>query len=239
MSSTISASKGKARKNAKAPQISTSKPFNHMFETTIVILSTRDLVEQANTIVGKKKHPIVFPSVIKRVAERAIQARKRFVRWFQKAQPEDEEVNASHEHFIGVLETILEILTPCYEKSKTKNGPGITKHSKAKENLNIPMNIFEMLDVEDITDENLVASGLKSHHAKAIPKRAPLETYELDSDLDIDVPFIVFCFFEDLHRVQEFVNDTWKSHKSGSMDIGAAYLLTNYAITIVSALTRI
>lgn len=101
------------------------------------------------------------------------------------------------------------------------------------------MNIFEMLDVEDITDENLVASGLKSHHAKAIPKRAPLETYELDSDLDIDVPFIVFCFFEDLHRVQEFVNDTWKSHKSGSMDIGAAYLLTNYAVTIVSALTRI
>ncbi|KAF7854595.1 hypothetical protein EAF04_010404 [Stromatinia cepivora] len=114
--------KGKARKNAKKAKVSATKPTTQVHELTVVIISTRDLVEQAKVIAEQKNITITFPSVIRRVAERAILARKRFLKWFQQAHAEDEEVNASHEHFIGVLETILDILKPCYESDKIKSG---------------------------------------------------------------------------------------------------------------------
>lgn len=205
---------------------------------TVVIMSTRDLVDQAKLIAEQKKTAVIFPSVIHRVAERAIHARKRFLKWFQKAQSEEEEVNASHEHFIGVLETILDILTPCYESNKKKHGKAGTG-PKVKGNPDIPSNIFEMLDVDDIADEDLNTPELKPRRAKAVPKSTSLETYELDTDPEVDVPFIAFCFFEDLHRIQEFLKETWKSHATGDLDIGTAYLLTNYAVSIVSGLIRI
>ncbi|ESZ93330.1 hypothetical protein SBOR_6283 [Sclerotinia borealis F-4128] len=233
-SATSTRLKGKARKNAKKAQVSAAKPSPQVFETTVVIISTRDLVEQAKVIAEQRKTAVIFPSVIHRVAERAIRARKRFLKWFQQARAEDEEVNASHEHFIGVLETILDILTPCYEINKRKNGQGVSTEPKANENLDIPTNMFEILDVEDIADEDLATADLKSGTAKVNTNSTPLETYELDTDPDIDVPFIAFCFFEDLHRIQEFVGDTWKSHANGNLDISSAYLLTNYAVNIVS-----
>ncbi|KAB8294266.1 hypothetical protein EYC80_009693 [Monilinia laxa] len=229
LSKTSNRLKGKARKNAKKAKVSTS---TQVLEKTVVIMSTRDLVEQAKVIAEHKKTAVVFPSVIHRVAERAIHARRRFLKWFQNAQSEDEEVNASHEHFIGVLETILDILTPCYESGKKENGK-FGGEFKVKENLDFATNIFEMLDVEDIADEDLNAPELIPRRAKVIPKSTPLETYELDTDLEIDVPFISFCFFEDLHRIQEFVKETWKSHATGDLDICTAYLLTDYAVSIV------
>ncbi|KAG4028318.1 hypothetical protein MFRU_022g00380 [Monilinia fructicola] len=228
-STTSNRLKGKARKNAKKAKVSTS---TQVLEMTVVIMSTRDLVDQAKLIAEQKKTAVIFPSVIHRVAERAIHARKRFLKWFQKAQSEEEEVNASHEHFIGVLETILDILTPCYESNKKKHGKAGTG-PKVKGNPDIPSNIFEMLDVDDIADEDLNTPELKPRRAKAVPKSTSLETYELDTDPEVDVPFIAFCFFEDLHRIQEFLKETWKSHATGDLDIGTAYLLTNYAVSIV------
>ncbi|KAI9645106.1 hypothetical protein NHQ30_005840 [Ciborinia camelliae] len=232
-STTSTRLKGKARKNAKRAQISTAKPPAQVYETTVIIMGTKDLIEQAKVIAEQRKTAIIFPSVIHRVAERAIHARKRFLKWFQKARSEDEEVNASHEHFIGVLETILDILKPCYESAKTKNGQGFRVEPKVKENLESLTNMFEILDVEDISDEDLPAADLKSGNSQATIKSTPVETYELDEDPEIDVPFIVFCFFEDLHRIQEFIKDTWTRHKNGDLDISTAYLLTNYATSIV------
>ncbi|KAJ8063314.1 hypothetical protein OCU04_008544 [Sclerotinia nivalis] len=202
-------------------------------ESTIVIISTRDLVEQAKVIAEQSKITITFPSAIRRVAERAIQARKRFLKWFQQARAEDEEVNKSHEHFIGMLETILDLLKLCYESGKTNNGQCIDTKPKVKETLHIPTNIFDILNMEDITDEDISAPNIKPRISKSTTKSAPVEIYELDMDPEIDVPFIVFCFFEDVHRIQDFAKDTWTSHKNGDLDISTAYLLTNYAWRIL------
>lgn len=45
--------------------------------------------------------------------------------------------------------------------------------------------------------------------------------------------FAVHCFFDDLHCIQEFLHETWKSFKAGNIDLVTAMITTTAAVDTV------
>jgi hypothetical protein len=236
--------KGKARKEAKAAEASGPAPVTS--PTIKHTLPTGEIIVQARIIAGSKKPAVKVPLVIQGVLHRAIRARKRCTLWFQSTtskanRSEYEASNSAHEYFIKVLERAFEILEPCFEKSAPK-----AKQTTPRDNVQIsnpitPLsNRFEKLEVEDTTDQNFdisaaetALSTVKSTAATKFPKGTSVEVYELDRSIDIDLPFIVFCFFDDLHRIRDFIRQTWQQFSHGQIDLITASLVTNVALTLV------
>jgi len=50
---------------------------------------------------------------------------------------------------------------------------------------------------------------------------------------DIDDAFTIFCFFEDLHRLQDFLKQTWEEYKAGKCDLTIVSVTTNLAFNLV------
>ena len=83
-------------------------------------------------------------------------------------------------------------------------------------------NRFSALAIED-TDEALdlaaaeVATSNLGVAKKSQAKNRSMEIYELEGQSDIDDAFTIFCFFEDLHRLQDFLKETWDRCKVGTL----------------------
>lgn len=56
---------------------------------------------------------------------------------------------------------------------------------------------------------------------------------ELKLAVETELPFIIYCFFEDLHRIQSFLNGIWQEVKDGSLSYMSASLTTNIALELV------
>jgi hypothetical protein len=73
-------------------------------------------------------------------------------------------------------------------------------------------NRFEALTIEEI-DEEIITST-----PSAVPRLSTISTtksktpvaklYEFDLGTDQDLHFVVFCFFEDVHRLHDFLSET-------------------------------
>lgn len=45
--------------------------------------------------------------------------------------------------------------------------------------------------------------------------------------------FVALCFFQDMHRIQDFIKETWQMYKRQEIDLITASFVTNAAIEIV------
>ncbi|KAE9381957.1 hypothetical protein N431DRAFT_491236 [Stipitochalara longipes BDJ] len=236
--------KGNARKEARANEPSKSPPV--ALQANRHILATSEIIVQAALIAGSKKPMVKVPLVIQGVLRRAIRARKRCTLWFQQTtsngnKQEYEASNSSHEHFIDVLEETLKILEPCFDKSKpiassaerTEPLDGLQAHDPIS-SLN---NRFEKLAVEDTPDESLDISVSEIAASTAVAAKSlqnkVLDIYELERSMEEELQFRVFCFFEDLHRVEDFLKETWQQFADGQIDLVSASLVTNVTLTLV------
>ncbi|PMD63439.1 uncharacterized protein K444DRAFT_715841 [Hyaloscypha bicolor E] len=238
--------KGNARKEAKANE--SSRPLPVVLPSTKHTLSTGDIITQAGIIAIHKKPAIKVPLVIQGVLRRAIRARKRCTLWFQNMTSESnkeeyEASNSSHQHFIHVLERALEILEPCFEKckpaaSKAKQ-PGSADNHQVPELSSSISNRFENLEVEDTADQNLDINGSEAAVSTMPTTKLPqnknkvVTIYELERSMEVDLQFRVYCFFEDLHRVREFLIQTWQRFADGKIDLVTASLVTNVTLALV------
>ena len=99
-------------------------------------------------------------------------------------------------------------------------------------------NRFSALTIED-TDEALDLAGAEVATSnlcaakKSQAKDRSVEIYELEGQSDIDDAFTIFCFFEDLHRLQDFLKETWDRCKVGTCDLIVVSVTTNLAINLV------
>ena len=98
-------------------------------------------------------------------------------------------------------------------------------------------NTFSVLSLEETVDDVELTSAeaaTKLGVAKKRPgKDAIVEIYELEDRVDIEHAFIIFCFFEDLHRIQNFLQDIWKEYKNNNCDLTVASVTTNLAFNLV------
>ncbi|KAI9641716.1 hypothetical protein NHQ30_009572 [Ciborinia camelliae] len=58
-------------------------------------------------------------------------------------------------------------------------------------------------------------------------------TYESEESIEMKLSLMIFYFFEDLYRFQDFLHGSWKSYKDGKIDLVSAGLITNSAFQVV------
>lgn len=60
-----------------------------------------------------------------------------------------------------------------------------------------------------------------------------VEVYELESNDSFGKAFNIYCLLEELHRIQNFLDKTWKSFKLGDIDLFTATIVINSAFDIL------
>ncbi|KAL8846511.1 MAG: hypothetical protein Q9198_011288, partial [Flavoplaca austrocitrina] len=59
------------------------------------------------------------------------------------------------------------------------------------------------------------------------------EVWELIDESSTDIAFIIYCFFEDLHRIQVFLKETWTKYQDGAPDLSTCATTTDLALDLV------
>lgn len=228
--------KGKARKEAKeAAGASKGSPTNAEPSPPVTRyeITTQELLKQASAVAASKTSGVEIPQSIIRVAQRAINARRRCAAWFQKTGVKDEDGStARHINFVGVLEKALSALRPSGSAE-----PSPPKPKDAPSTLEEPSqeltNRFGALIVEDLDDPLIVSASDVFIASTKSAKGRSIDVYELQGQAEIDTAFIIFCFFEDLHRMQVDLKETWEGYKAGTCDLIVASVVTNLAFELV------
>ncbi|CZR50271.1 uncharacterized protein PAC_00143 [Phialocephala subalpina] len=228
--------KGKARKEAQVAAmflLKQPKPEPKIPKEPKHVLPTIQLVKQAKAIAASPKN-IKVPIIIQRLLHQAIGARKRCTNWFTNMLAKNEEraeeldkSNHTHENFIKVLEMTYDILEPCFEMPKQQPARAAMV-ADVDDDGNEVINRFEILEMEDI--DEAAYDSLPSVTPQSNPKVGKLE---LEIDVDADLPFMAFCFYEDLHRMRNFLIGTWFQVREGKLNYMAAALTTNVGMELV------
>lgn len=237
--------KGKARKEAKMATKQSEDFSDNSKPASVPIMkytvTTKDLLDQA-TVVAKSIRPRVqMPSNILRVVQRAIHARQRCADWFRTTGAKGDSSTEGHDHFISVLQKALVILESCLEtgskefKTSVKgrmNEQIAPEISTSSDDLG---NRFDMLEVEDTDDVLDLAASDISAAKKTLPSTVQhtCDVFELETQRGADLEFSIYCFFEDLHRIQDFLKETWKMNKAGTLDLVTAAMTTDMALDLV------
>ncbi|KUJ17549.1 uncharacterized protein LY89DRAFT_733392 [Mollisia scopiformis] len=219
--------KGKDRKLVRTQDASASPAIK---------LPTFILVEQAKWLAnGKPK--VKVPVYIHSSLERAIRARQRCSNWFMSNSPTDDEGaenTKAHIHFINCLIQIRDVLRPFFEIPDLK--PRSLRSSTTSSPLTSLNNSFQALKVSDINDETLDSLAIEPAATVKTgqqPKKANAREYELERGEDEDLTFRIFCFFEDLHRIQDVLKEAWQRCHQKTLDSSVAALMTDVAINMV------
>lgn len=238
--------KGKERKAAKDAADKAKRPNFVSSEsqapsTVKYTITTEELLRQAEAV--SQSHAtsrVQMPASLRAVLERAIRARQRCSEWFQKSEVRNEYADKQHIHFIEILKQSLTILEPCVEvqgsakKHQKQDEPSLEGNGsvtnrftalKVEENRDVdPSEVFEAA-----TAVNVVQT------IKASKSDPVIAVYELEDEdqFDEELAFVIFCFFEDLHRTQEFVGELWCKYKARKCDLHTAAVTTNAAFDLV------
>ncbi|KAG8526668.1 uncharacterized protein KY384_008097 [Bacidia gigantensis] len=239
--------KGKDRKAAKAltDQSIGSTPDTPDTETPAstvkYTVTTEELLRQADAIANSdRKMSVQMPASLYRIVQHAIRARQRCSEWFQNAKIRNEHFDKGHTHFVKILQRALEILEPCVvdetaakkPKDQAKESP---KESEDLTNRFSALNMEESPEIDAFEIAEVVAAVHAPQKTKASKGKAIATEYELEDEeeFDADLAFIVYCFFEDLHRTQDFLSDLWRKYMSGKCDLHTAAVTTNAAFELV------
>ena len=232
--------KGKARKLARDAD---KNAQNKNSSTKTLLL--KDFIPLAKHIASSTKPPPHVPSSVLMKLERAIDLRRRCALWFNTKVQSTASLasNASHEHFIKILNTVLDILKPLRNQS-TGSGYGkntTTNGNKGKESVEPQLtlhNQFEALRVETLEDEREELEN--SSQQCTIPAKpgetpSPATTIYTPEQQLPDDEFILgcFCFFQDLQDVRGFLQEIWQKYKDKRVTLITASLITTAALDLV------
>ncbi|ORZ35476.1 hypothetical protein BCR44DRAFT_1434307 [Catenaria anguillulae PL171] len=241
-------SKGKKSKKGKKGG---SGKKSSSSSSSITAINTNDIVTLAQFIAnGQHDQPVHVPAATLRSAGRAILARKQCAYWFSAVAADQAGLgdgydkcnlsaqNQAHAHFIQVLEQAVSILSPLAKQS------AMTVPEKVSTTL---QSRFAPLDPDpgsgtprehdDGTDDdddawNASATSKPSRPAKPTSTKA----YKLaDEDESSELLIAVFCFFDDLQKLRQFVIDSWTQYRDGKLDLITASLTTSFAVDLVRA----
>ncbi|KAI4174861.1 MAG: hypothetical protein LQ348_006288 [Seirophora lacunosa] len=237
--------KGKDRKAAKhaaekAKKIIADNVESSAPSTVKYTITTGDLLRQAEAVTKSHvKSHIKMPTTLRAIVERAIRARRRCSEWFRKSNVRNVYADKQHVHFIEILEQSLKILEPCLEADDAAS-------SHPKQAASLPdtaslANRFCMLNVEESPDVDpaevsaIAAAVNMATKSKASKGESEIAVYELEDEdeFDEELAFVIFCFFEDLHRTQDFVKELWQKYKARKCDLHTAAITTNAAFDLV------
>ncbi len=212
--------KGKERKAAKAKaggKAMSNKP------TKVLPKSVKDFTSFADAI-AKSKQKIKVPLWVTRILEEVIQARSKSARFFSRQSGDTTsqdfaESNATHQHFISVLEKVLEIMLGCEGAEEKSMKIESTGDADEEDPLEEVTNIFESLEIEADTEHTMTEPAER-------PVSRPKVLYKEEPSFE-EIVWLIYCFFEDFNIAREHLKDSWTKYKYGDMDLAAVSLATN------------
>jgi hypothetical protein len=223
--------KGKARKEARNARTPTPTAYLRH------IITVKGFTDMAQ-LIAEQKPKIPVPDSILGLLRSAISLRRRCSNWFQKKATQEEQLREStqkHSHFIGVLEDVLHIL----ESSSTSSA----SHDLGDRVEELSLDATTLLAAEDkdtpydvlYIDDALIDPSMENHDGgqdNQVTRPPPKVNYEMETT-DEEVYFAIYCFFDDLDRLREFIRQLWSDYKNGLSDLITTSVTTNHALELV------
>ncbi|KAI2463536.1 hypothetical protein F4781DRAFT_117785 [Annulohypoxylon bovei var. microspora] len=232
--SSSKASKAKRGKRQEQVPPSTLAADDYGVASVKHAISTKELAAQVDAI-SQSKVNIRMPDTIKNYLRLAIEARQRCSNWYENARHEAEVYDqGGHRFFIKVLQDALAKLGGG-EISNASTKPAVKKSSDKDGKITGIENRFSHLDIDD-TDDSYHLTPIEAALAtsdKKQPQPKSVDVFELEAEQAFEKAFTVFCFFEDLHRIQEKLKETWKHCGSGKIDLLTATIVTDAAVCMI------
>jgi hypothetical protein len=201
--------KGKARKQAKTEA---PKPTLESQKISINVFA-----QLAHAIANDKTAKV--PPSIFGILRSVIRGRKECATWFISNQIDASDTmrenNEGHQHFIAVLEHVMNILKvkePSLRKAVSQTTtPAIDQIT----------NVYECLHFEDTVEPDDLSEN--------VPLPTPSGIYKLES-MRGETSFAIFCLLRDMTSLRILVRRTWREFKRGSVVMQTAALIMNAAI---------
>ncbi|KAF7186998.1 hypothetical protein HII31_11607 [Pseudocercospora fuligena] len=224
--------KGKTRKQAKQSGATTTSLGPEVAQPKAVeySISILELTKQAEFLSSSTQKESILPSDVEAVLQRAIQGRQKCHRWYSKIGS-NKVSDAGHRKFISILQDIL-------SKLKGTESSDIKPNTTKSTNGTILSNQFAALGVEETFDEEFPLTAIDVEPQSAGPPRRR-EVYEIeDIEAGQEEVFQLFCFFEDLHALEEYVKAAWLRFFDDQISLNVVSVITQTAIDIVKRLEK-
>ncbi|KAJ3033787.1 hypothetical protein HDV00_005828 [Rhizophlyctis rosea] len=246
--------KGKARKQAReAGQPTNPAPLTGQTQppSKVTKIPVGEIIALADFVTSKGKPTVKVPLRVFLAAQRAVLGRKRCTAWFlSKGLKSEQEArsNEAHWYFLFVFEKVVEVLSPFVERSPDQKSEAQSTEGAADDSYKLgshegleDQNSFSILDSIpfDINEDLGATAGPSTPKASprgSTPGSGNLVLYTIESDQDkAEFRFSIFCFFDDLHTLRSFINQTWSNYNIGTINIMTASVTTDDALEIVDA----
>ncbi|CAG7566386.1 unnamed protein product [Fusarium equiseti] len=203
--------KSKARKEAKIQKASTPGR-----KYTIPI---KDFIPLADYIIASTKPLIKVPASFAETIDRVIYMPSTFgSKMIDHGVERDGDKDASHNHFVGVLESVRSILRP--------RMPAGTPALTSFEDLT---NRFSSLNIHEPSQEFLDAPELVR------PKKEQSDDNDYEAELQksfADAMMAYFVLLKDLNDIRSRIEWIWGNYQKGAFDPATAAVATNTAIDL-------
>jgi hypothetical protein len=195
----------------------------------VYIIARKDFVTLADFIASYNKPSVQVPAALLALLNRAIALRKRHAQWYSHdLSDENLKSNATHDHFVGVLEKVRDTLKP------RSHSRAPTPSTEIQDDYAAASNLFDSLKIEE------PSGGLSS-------TPTPTETLQ-DERRESEEQFVAeevktaqerylaaHCLFHDIAKIREFVGKIWSV---GAFDLMNCAVATNTAIDLVRQAQR-
>ncbi|TVY88754.1 hypothetical protein LAWI1_G008143 [Lachnellula willkommii] len=221
--------KGKARLDAKKPV--PAPPTNSSQSQEHCIVSLKELMPLATSIVNCDKPFITVPVHVCRAGLRAVSARKRCTSHFMRITRDKEtaESNQRHSYFSSLMEDVLRVLQPRFLTTRQRQTNHAEPISAEKiDSFETIANRFAALEVEDTEelDNSFTASP------ESVARVYELETPRDKKVLEEERMFSIFCLLEDFWQLRDYVSTLWSDYKDEKIDLITASATTNAAFML-------
>lgn len=228
--------KGKARKEAKAAA-ATKGDATSTDKKQAYLLRLRDFVPLA-TFIASVKPQIQVPLFMAVTIDRVIEVRRTVTRIMGTNEDNtDEQSDASHLHFVGVLEQVRDILRqqmPSNELdiSSLRLGPGVARTNPdaspigGNDESSASQNPFDILNLYDIADE------IRESTDAASPSTILVEYEPEPQDTYHDACLAFLSLLQEVLNQRKKVRELWYNYRAGNVDLGPAAVGVNEAIEI-------
>ncbi|KAF7555341.1 hypothetical protein G7Z17_g2208 [Cylindrodendrum hubeiense] len=249
--------KGKARKEAKQQQNQQHdvNPSNinkndapDLSPKPKHVLAIRDFVPLAEFIADKlttspseMDHGAGIPLFFSTALGRAISVRKAFSTSLGDIKGHlNLQANATHAHFVNVLEKVLHVLPNvegssggAFNMASMKNAANAVRDDSSKTTKSQDFNFFDVLQVFEPSDDFLNAPD-------AVPLASSssidLEYTVKYDDSGVECVFAFAALLKDLINLREEVGNLWNEYRSGKIDLAAAAVGANLATELARSM---
>ncbi|KAH6976511.1 hypothetical protein BKA56DRAFT_589718 [Ilyonectria sp. MPI-CAGE-AT-0026] len=249
--------KGKARKAAKEQQRQQATPSSKDEKDPSLnvkhVLAIRDFVPLAEFIADQMRATQMevddgpaIPPFLMTALERTIRVRKSFsARLSEVEQHRNDQADATHTHFVDVLEKVCFVLRKCNAgrgdalKTAPRDGvsqpvrDGSTKRDKPR-----GYNIFDLLQVfepsDDASTEPDVVDPAPSSLSVDVEFTAVDVKYtpEYSEHSEPEAVFAFTALLKDLFSLREEIRDLWEDYSNGKLDLAATAVSVNIALEL-------